>query len=100
MAEQKKLTIEEKQALLLDAQLEREMLTLDQTKKESAVYTATEEDRKRKREQAQMQAKAVIDQQEKGFYSFAEQALKEWGNQGKNVKPLILELKSYKKRVF
>ena len=43
---------------------------------------------------------AVIDQQEKGFYSFAEQALKEWGNQGKNVKPLILELKSYKKRVF
>ena len=63
MADQKKLTIEEKQALLLDAQLERELLTLDRTKKESAVYTDTEEDRQRKREQAQMQAKAVIDQQ-------------------------------------
>lgn len=58
MADPKKLTIEEKQALLLDAQLERELLTLDRTKKESAVYTDTEEDRQRKREQAQMQAKA------------------------------------------
>ena len=63
MADPKKLTIEEKQALLLDAQLECELLTLDRTKKESAVYTDTEEDRQRKREQAQMQAKAVIDQQ-------------------------------------
>jgi len=63
MADPKKLTIEEKQALLLDAQLERELLTLDRTKKESAVYTDTEEDRQRKRDQAQMQAKAVIDQQ-------------------------------------
>ena len=44
--------------------------------------------------------KALIDQQEKQFYSYAEQALKEWQNNGKNVKPLILELKSYKKKVF
>ena len=63
MAEQKKLSIEEKQALLLDAQLERELLTLDRTKKESAVYTETEEDRQRKRDQAQMQAKANIEAQ-------------------------------------
>jgi hypothetical protein len=63
MGDTKKLTIEEKQALLLDAQLESQLLTLDRTKKESAVYTDTEEDRQRKREQAQMQAKAVIAQQ-------------------------------------
>ena len=43
---------------------------------------------------------ANIDQNEKGFYSYAEQALKQWSDAGKNVKPLILELKSYKKRVF
>jgi hypothetical protein len=42
----------------------------------------------------------MLDQQEKGFYSYAEEALKTWADKGKNVKPLILELKSYKKRVF
>ena len=45
-------------------------------------------------------ATAVIDQQERGFYSYAEEALKTWGAAGKNVKPLINELKTYKKRVF
>jgi hypothetical protein len=43
---------------------------------------------------------AMLDQQEKGFYSYAEQALKEWQDKGKNVTPIILELKNYKKRVF
>ncbi len=43
---------------------------------------------------------ALLDQQEKGFYSYAEQALKEWQDKGKNVTPIILELKNYKKRVF
>lgn len=43
---------------------------------------------------------ALLDQQEKGFYSYAEQALKEWQTKGKNVTPMILELKNYKKKVF
>ena len=43
---------------------------------------------------------ALLDQQEKGFYSYAEQALKEWQAKGKNVTPMILELKNYKKKVF
>ena len=43
---------------------------------------------------------ALLDQQEKGFYSYAEQALKEWQQKGKNVTPMILELKNYKKKVF
>ena len=86
MAEQKKLTIEEKQALLLDAQFEREMLMLDRTKKESAVYKETEEDRKRKREQAQMQAKAVIDDQAKRERKCKHQAGVQPGNvMGKGV---------------
>ena len=43
---------------------------------------------------------ALLDVKEKEFYSYAERCVKEWQDQGKNVKPLILELKGYKKRVF
>lgn len=43
---------------------------------------------------------AMLDQKEKEFYSYAEKCIKEWQDAGKNVKPLILELKSYKKKVF
>ena len=44
-------------------------------------------------------SQALLDEQEKKFYSYAEQALSEWQDKGKNVKPLILELKGYKKRL-
>lgn len=60
MADVKKMTIEEKQAALLDAQLETQLLTLDRTKKENLVYIDTEEDRQRKRDQAQQKAKNDI----------------------------------------
>lgn len=43
---------------------------------------------------------ALLDQKEKEFYSYAEKCIKEWQDQGKNVRPLILELKNYKKQVF
>jgi hypothetical protein len=43
---------------------------------------------------------ALLDIKEKEFYSYAERCIKEWQNEGKNVKPLILELKGYKKRAF
>lgn len=43
---------------------------------------------------------ALQDQQEKNFYSYAEKCIGEWDTQGKNVKPLIMELKNYKKRIF
>ena len=42
---------------------------------------------------------ALLDQQQKNFYSYAEKCIAEWQSQGKNVKPLILELKNYKKKV-
>ena len=58
-----------------------------------------EEDLKAELEQA-TRAVAVVDEQQHGFYSYAEEALKTWGAAGKNVKPLILELKSYKKRIY
>lgn len=58
-----------------------------------------QEDFKAELEQA-TRAVAVVDEQQRGFYSYAEEALKTWGANGKNVKPLILELKSYKKRAF
>ncbi len=43
---------------------------------------------------------ALIDHKEREFYSYAERCIKEWQDQGKNVKPLILELKNYKKKVL
>ena len=43
---------------------------------------------------------ALQDQQEKNFYSYAEKCVSEWESQGKNIKPLILELKNYKKKVL
>lgn len=33
------------------------------------------------------------------FHSYAEKCLKEWSAQGKNITPLLLELKNYKKRI-
>eukprot|EP00347_Sterkiella_histriomuscorum_P007243 403349712 len=45
-------------------------------------------------------ANALIDQNEKEFYSYAEKCIKEWQDAGKNVTPLILELKNYKKKVI
>jgi len=42
---------------------------------------------------------ALSDQQEKNFYSYAEKCIAEWQSQGKNVKPLILELKNYRKKI-
>jgi len=43
---------------------------------------------------------ALQDQQDKNFFSYAEKCIGEWQSQGKNVKPLIMELKNYKKRAF
>lgn len=44
-------------------------------------------------------SQALLDNQEKQFYSYAEKCVKEWQDAGKNVKPLIMELKGYKKRL-
>jgi hypothetical protein len=60
---EKALTIEEKQAKLLDAQLETQLIMLDRQKKENLLYVETEEDKQRKREQAQFTAKANIEAQ-------------------------------------
>lgn len=43
---------------------------------------------------------ALLDHKEKEFYSYAEKCIREWQEAGKNVKPLIMELKSYKKKAF
>jgi hypothetical protein len=46
-----------------------------------------------------VEAQALLDQQEKNFYSYAERCIRDWEAQGKNVKPLIIELKNYRKRI-
>jgi hypothetical protein len=70
--------------------------------KELAEFLKYQGDQKRKiveddfvREQKNStKAQALLDQQEKHFYSYAEKAIQEWKGEGKNVTPLILELKA------
>jgi len=50
-------------------------------------------------QRAQLKTQALLDQQTKNFYSYAEKAIEDWEKNGKNVKPLVLELKGYKKKV-
>lgn len=45
-------------------------------------------------------ALALKDQEGRQFYSYAEKCLKEWNDSGKNVKPLILELKTKQGKLF
>lgn len=42
-------------------------------------------------------AQALVDQQEKHFYNYAEKAIQDWQGSGKDVKPLVLELKGQAK---
>ncbi|CDW72209.1 UNKNOWN [Stylonychia lemnae] len=58
-----------------------------------------EEDYKKQLEET-TKAKALLDQNDKEFYSYAEKCIKEWQDAGKNVTPLILELKNYKKQII
>jgi len=45
-----------------------------------------------------MKMKAACEEEEKIFHSYAERCLKEWDGNGKNIKPLLLELEKYKKK--
>jgi len=44
-------------------------------------------------------AQSLADQEEKQYYSYAEKCIKEWQDAGKNIKPLLIELKTYKNKV-
>jgi hypothetical protein len=45
-------------------------------------------------------SQAVRDQNEKEYLSYAEKCMKEWADQGKNVIPLVKQLKAYKNNKF
>ena len=59
--------------------------------------TKAEEDFLEERRQAAL-AQALTDQEEKNYYSYAERCIKEWADAGKNVQPLLIELKTYKNK--
>lgn len=44
--------------------------------------------------------KVALDQDEEVFNSYAERCLKEWNDNGKNVKPLLLELQKFKRKTL
>jgi hypothetical protein len=68
-------------------------------KQQSDAKMRKAEEEFRREQENSTKAQALLDQQEKNFYQYAEQAVKNWGEQGKEVKPLILELKNYKKKI-
>jgi len=41
----------------------------------------------------------ALDDEEKVFNSYAEKCLSEWSDNGKNIKPMLLELQKYKKKI-
>jgi hypothetical protein len=42
---------------------------------------------------------ALADQEKKSYYSYAEKCIKDWNDAGKNIKPLLIELKTYNSKV-
>jgi len=44
-------------------------------------------------------SQALADQEKKNFYSYAERCIKDWNESGKNVKPLLIELKEYNNKI-
>ncbi len=44
--------------------------------------------------------KMLLSSEQEEFYNYAEDWVKEYHNQGKDITPLILELKNYKKKMF
>jgi len=45
-----------------------------------------------------LRMKAALEEEDKVFHSYAEKCIVEWDDNGKNVKPLLLELQKYKKK--
>ena len=69
-------------------------------------YHLLQAEQRRQKAEAEFKAQLAVDltiqatndNESKQFCSFAEKAIGEWQADGKNVTPLILELKNYKKR--
>jgi len=47
-----------------------------------------------------LKMKAAIQDEDRVFQSYAEKCLNEWQHDGKNLKPLLLELETYKKKTL
>jgi len=45
-----------------------------------------------------LRMKAALEEEDKIFKSYAEKCIVEWDDNGKNIKPLLLELQNYKKK--
>jgi hypothetical protein len=66
-------------------------------KGQANVKSSIREEEFKREQKNSTKSQALVDQQDKHFYSYAERCMKEWKDQGKNVTPLILELKKQAK---
>ena len=75
-----------------ERQRNKELADFLKSQKEQKLKEAEEEFLREQR--AATKTQALIDQQEKHFYSYAEKAIEEMKKEGKNITPLVLELKA------
>eukprot|EP00743_Colponemidia_sp_Colp-15_P001253 GILK01001376.1.p1 GENE.GILK01001376.1~~GILK01001376.1.p1 ORF type:complete len:470 (+),score=155.83 GILK01001376.1:91-1500(+) len=91
------LELEEEESRLQQRERNKQLQTF-QKKQITHKHRKTAEEVQEEMQTANISQKTIAEE-EKQFYSYAEKVLKEWVDMGKNVTPLILELKNYKKKL-
>ena len=75
---------------------ERNKILKDYQKKQADLAKSKQEKEYAEELRVAALSKAMYDQEEKHFYSYADKCLQEWKDKGKNIKGLLMELKDYK----
>jgi len=95
---QKNQQLEERDQADKEAQRERNKNLSEYHKKQAAQKQRKLEDEIQKEFDDALRMKAAVAEEDRVFQSYAEKCLSEWDSNGKNVKPLLLELQKYKKK--
>lgn len=88
--------LEEQERKDQESRVERAKLLNEYHKKQAAQRKKKVEDEIYKEIEDTRKMNAAIEEEETIFNNYAERCLKEWQDQGKNIKPLLLELAKYK----
>ena len=86
--------LQEAEALEKEEEKQRSKELQEHLKHQSEIKRKQAEQEFIREQKAATKTQALLDQQEKHFYSYAEKAIEDWKKEGKNVTPLILELKN------
>ena len=93
------IELQDSEAMEMEEERLRNLELSEYLKSQHDVKLKQAEKEFRREQKAATKAQALLDQQDKQFYSYAEKAIKDWKGEGKNVTPLILELKGQAKQI-